>query len=367
MGKGGDRISLSVEEGSIALGNGVRDPSASPGTGKNRFGILMRLFFSANSPSRCAISKILRTFLPGIALGAFYPALLLAQRGMTSQEFELYSKAKTVVDLPVEELPRAYPALREVQIDMNQEPLAAILQKVGKNVETFFNTFMNTASREHVQRERCRIDGRVVESRKQDFQYLVLANTIAGDILLEEDRTDNHGKPIKSSESQGGLFLTSGFASLPAFLHPMYQPGSRFRYIGKQDSPPVSYVIAFAQNPASPKLLGGTFGAAENSGCMLFQGLVWIDPEIYQIIRMHVELLAPRYDLEIASQTTDMWMSEVLLGPQSRSYWMPREVVVTNEWRSFIYRNLHRYSDYRLFTVESYEKREIPKPQPKPE
>ncbi len=342
-------------------------PLQAGGQERTGFRILMHSFFSGNSPLRRVIRKTLGTILGGIALGALYPALLLAQRGMTSQEFELYSKAKTVVDLPVEELPRAYPALREVQIDMNQEPLAAILQEVGKNVETFFNTFMNTASREHVQRERRRIDGRVVESRKQDFQYLVLANTIAGDILLEEDRTDNHGKPVKSSQSQGGLFLTSGFASLPAFLHPMYQPGSIFRYVGKQDSAPVSYIIAFAQNPASPKLLGGTFGAAENSGCMLFQGLVWIDAEIYQIIRMHVELLAPRYDLELASQTTDMWMSEVRLGPQSRSYWMPREVIVTNEWRSFTYRNLHRYSDYRLFTVESYEKREIPKPQSKPE
>jgi thiol:disulfide interchange protein len=38
-------------------------------------------------------------------------------------------------------------------------------------------------------------------------------------------------------------------------------------------------------------------------------------------------------------------------------FWLPREVKVTIGWKGRTFRNLHRYSNYRLFSVETYEKR----------
>ena len=37
--------------------------------------------------------------------------------------------------------------------------------------------------------------------------------------------------------------------------------------------------------------------------------------------------------------------------------WLPKEVKVTVEWKGRTYRNLHRYSDFRVFKVDAVEKR----------
>ena len=40
----------------------------------------------------------------------------------------------------------------------------------------------------------------------------------------------------------------------------------------------------------------------------------------------------------------------------ANTYWLPREVVVTVQWKGKTFRNLHEYSDFHLFNVASTEK-----------
>jgi hypothetical protein len=46
----------------------------------------------------------------------------------------------------------------------------------------------------------------------------------------------------------------------------------------------------------------------------------------------------------------------------ARSFWLPREVVVTSTYRNEVFRNRHRYTKYQLFTVESWDKVKVPLP-----
>ena len=93
---------------------------------------------------------------------------------------------------------------------------------------------------------------------------------------------------------------------------------------------------------------------------LLGQGLAWVDPRTFQILRMRTDLLEPQPKIGLNGDTTEIYYDEHRFGTKAMSFWMPREVTVTLRFSGIAFRNTHRYSDYKLFSVESFEKREPP-------
>jgi len=270
-----------------------------------------------------------------------------------------HPSAKTVVDMSVKELLRTYPEeLRDVTIEENSARLDLLLKKVGEGVETFFRDFPNTVSKEAVRLERSDPRG-VTRTVTQNFNYAFSPDKDGR--LWREARLDSKDREIRNSEITGLPFFTSGFAGLCMFFHPRHQFGSQFRYLGKQRSSPNADLIAFAQKPESGDALGSYQTMAMPAPVpLLYQGLVWVNPDTYQILRMRTDLLTRRADVDLSRQTSEIWYSEVHFQSVPQSFWLPREVVVTSESSGWMFRNVHRYSDYRIFTVETQDKVEPP-------
>jgi hypothetical protein len=76
---------------------------------------------------------------------------------------------------------------------------------------------------------------------------------------------------------------------------------------------------------------------------------------------MRTDLLAPRSDVLLARQTTEIWYQEVHFADVPQVFQLPREVLVTTDFNGQTYRNRHRYSDYVVFSVESRDKLEQPR------
>ena len=114
--------------------------------------------------------------------------------------------------------------------------------------------------------------------------------------------------------------------------------------------------MAFAQRPETARLLE-RFNTNDASVLILVQGVVWVDSSTYQIVRLRTDLLKPADKVRLERQTTEITYGEVRFKDSPNPYWLPREVVVTVEWKGKTFRNLHEYSDFRLFNVESKEKR----------
>ena len=89
---------------------------------------------------------------------------------------------------------------------------------------------------------------------------------------------------------------------------------------------------------------------------LYYQGLAWVDPDTFQILRLRTDLLVPRTDIGLARQTSEIWFSEVRFQSVPRVFWLPREVVVNNESLSQHSRNRYRYSDYQVFSISVEEK-----------
>lgn len=293
-----------------------------------------------------------------IALACCFSFLRTSAASSTAAQTAVPQKrtAKTIVDLSIEELRRLYRAeLRGVAFDENQEGLGILLRKVGENVEAFFRNIHNTASKEQILSQRLKFNGQIEATVTSYYNYLLLVRPDLTGVRFQEDRIDSKGHPV-NFERLSGYIVTSGFAGHCFFLHPGHQYGSRFRYLGRQPSESHAQVIAFAQKPGVGDFLA--YIGAKDLTPVLLQGLVWIDPNTYQIVRMRTDLLEPDSRDGVMRQTTEIWLSEVHFDGTPQAFWLPREVVVTIEWAwaQKIFRNVHSYSDYKLFTVSSYDK-----------
>lgn len=265
---------------------------------------------------------------------------------------------KTYVDMTPAELANAVPELKHLKPAESQDILPQILERVGSTVAAFFDNFSNTACTEHVT---SMVDTPLKTSAlyyDNKYNYVALAQAGAVKGRLREYRTDAKGEPVQPDAKTG--VVTVGFVALSLHFHPEYQADSRFRYLGreameKQDT----YVVAFAQRPqvarqtSSVQFLG-------RSGIVFMQGVAWIDPASFRIVRLRTDLQQPESNVGLQKETTQVLYSEVSFTQSDKTLWLPREVTVTGQLDKYTFHNHHRYADYRLFIVQVEQKQDKP-------
>ena len=274
---------------------------------------------------------------------------------MTPQEIRRYDEAKTLIDWTPDQI-RDFPDLHDLQPAENQQNLPAILSAVGQRVAALFDQFPNMTSAEEVRagpcdeglRKKCRV------TYRGKFNYLVVRRT-EGDPLMGEFRTDLKGRPIDYRNiGHGRVFLTYGFATTPLqHFHPRNQTDCRFRDFGRQmvegqQTEVVGFVEVPGKYPWPTELRHGTAVVP-----LCLQGLAWLDPTTYQIVRIETFLLAPPPGGDLERDTTRVEFSEIHLHQASTAIWLPTEVVVDGWLHQRHFENVHRYSGFKTFEVET--------------
>lgn len=72
----------------------------------------------------------------------------------------------------------------------------------------------------------------------------------------------------------------------------------------------------------------------------------------FRILRLRTDLQPPAGAEGVLKETTQILYAEVTFAQGGKTLWPPREVTVTGQLNPYLFRNQHRYSDYRLFKVE---------------
>ncbi len=248
------------------------------------------------------------------------------------------------------ELAREIPELKRLEAADNQDLLPEILKKSGKAVAAFFDSFSSTACTEHVT---SMVDtplhaGELHFDNK--YNYVALVAPGAMKARLKEYRTNANGAPAEMMASSG--VVTYGFVSQSVHFHPDYQADSDFRYLGRENlEKQQTYVVAFAQDPMKARQTA-TVNFLDRQGIVYMQGIAWIDPVTFRILRLRTDIERPEVTAGLLKETTEINYSEVTFQGGAKTLWLPRAVTVDGQIDKYVFHNQHRYSDYRLFNVQ---------------
>jgi tetratricopeptide (TPR) repeat protein len=274
-------------------------------------------------------------------------------------QLSLLSKgqAKSLTTEPLAELVPAFPELEGLEAATDQSQLEEILSKVGRAVDDFFHSIPNTASLEIVRQERLAKDGKASTALNEEFQYIMLAQSGGPGLGIREYRSTKDGNDAVRLGLKQGLMLTSGFSSVSSIFHPVNRRGAHFRYLGKKTLDGYqTYVVAFAQRPETAKMVA-RFVIGDHSDLALVHGLAFVDAQTFHIRRLHTYLLNPLPAVQLFKLSTKIQYQEMAFKGLSVPLWLPKDVEISVNWRGRNLRNLHSYSDFKLFNVESQEER----------
>jgi tetratricopeptide (TPR) repeat protein len=274
-------------------------------------------------------------------------------------QLSLLSKgqAKSLTTEPLAELVLAFPELEGLEAATDQSQTEEILSKIGSAVDDFFHSIPNTASLEKVQQERLTKDGKAASALKEEFQYIMLTQSGGPGLGLQEYRSTKDGNDAARLGLKQGLMLTSGFSSVSSIFHPINRTGARFRYLGKKTLDGYqTYVVAFAQRPETAKMVA-RFVIGDRSDLALVHGMAFVDAQTFHIYRLHTYLLNPLPMVQLFKLSTKIQYQAMTFKGLSAPLWLPKDVEISVNWRGRNLRNLHSYSDFKLFNVESKEER----------
>ena len=264
-----------------------------------------------------------------------------------------YANAKPLLDYPLADILKAAPELQGLEPAANQDEMASILDKTGEVTKELLGSMPNLISREDITQAR-RGDKAVAKGRRRlVYDYLILVHWQGTMLTLQEYRSAPGGTGTEAGNPDEGYMITRGFAASWMHFLPSNQLGARFRYLGQQTEGGFRcYVVAFAQKPGWATVTGSVVYQGVSLR-ILYQGIVWIDEASFRIVRLRTDLLAPRPAIGLERMTTELHFGETRLPQTVAPLWLPQEVVVTTEKDQHSYQNVHRYSDYRVFKVES--------------
>jgi len=285
-------------------------------------------------------------------------------------------KISNYISCSIGDLQHAVPELSHLKPDTDQSQLTPLLDKIGAKIIDIADKTPNLISHEEVLTVQARVKAR------QDFSFLVLQHASSQGRVFDEYRVDvktgekfqtemlEKGRVADSSPDRTSLAelatasqsmaqsgagpSSQGFVNNWLAFHPSNRKQSDFRYLGeeKMDGHRM-LVVAFAQKhghvplPSMVEVDGKTYQ-------IFMQGIAWVDPTDFKILRLREDILAPPPGVPLLRQlSSDVQFMQATIAELPSSLWLPREVVITSHLSGNVLRETHTYSNYRLFRTRS--------------
>ena len=279
---------------------------------------------------------------------------------------------------PIAEIQQAVPELAHLQAEQDQSQLSALLDKIGAETVEIASKTANLVSHEVVVTERDPFTTRT------DYSFLILQHDMgANGRVFDEYRVDaENGKKLetdfieKAGESSAlpaasspaadvrpaGPILpkpeskrptSQGFVSAWLYFYPTNRNEFEFRFLGQQKMDGrQTLVVAFAQKPGSVEL-PALYGYNGRTYRIFMQGVAWIDPAEFRILRLRSDLLSVPAGLPLRQLSVDIEFGRTPIVDVPSPLWLPTQAVITTNLAGSAARERHSYSDYRLFRAQS--------------
>jgi len=271
-------------------------------------------------------------------------------RPIDQSDLDFYTNGRPYMELPLEELAHHIPELKDIQPSKDQQSLLTILEKTGMVVDQFFLDITNVIAHEDITQQITR-ENNSRASMDLQYSYLIVLNRDEKPPRFEEYRMNKDGEAVTSRGTGQGFAVTSGFTLKCIHFSSAHRYESRFRHLGYgRLGQRNTYVVVFAQESPYAKISESVKGAW-GTVPVYIQGIVWIDRETFQILRLRTDLLAPPASLGLYRETTEITFTETSLQDYKFPLWLPSSVNVEGVFDGQIFHNEHRYSDYKRYRV----------------
>jgi hypothetical protein len=317
----------------------------------------------------------------GVSLLVLTVGAVLSARPQTSQslspsadqikmeERKFYADAHPYLDEPLPKLRKMVPDLQSLKPASSQDQLAGLLAAVGTKSDELLHKVPNLISDERVDQTQwteprdgnpgcfrlaCNnINGSLKKQseKQQTFNFIILSHPAQGGRpMLEEYRTSRDGKPLPQGTDAPQF---RGFVSTWVVFSPLNQKESSFRYLGEQKiDGHNAFVIAFAQTPGLVAYAGRILTEKESIP-MLLQGIVWVDPSDFRILRLRTDILTPQPEIDLEKQSVNIRFGRARIAEIDLELWLPQEVDAEMQARGQLIQERHHYSRYRLYQAKS--------------
>lgn len=227
--------------------------------------------------------------------------------------------------------------------------LGKILDKVGKSVELFRKDFGLVACTEYVSQAKLGKKESVMYRRNQEFDYMIFMDLDKNELRVEESRQN---KKTEGKDKGLPLLVTEGFPTLMLIFHPYYQGSFKYKYIG-EETINGEKLIRIDFKHIHRRKTTSVLHLKDKNYPLELQGTAWIDPGSYNIRRIRSGLVKPLEALGLQAFNSDVQYMPIKFAPDAPTYWMPKIATVEVMTGHQHWRNVHRFEDYRKFSVSS--------------
>jgi hypothetical protein len=232
-----------------------------------------------------------------------------------------------------------------------RQPLDDLLARTSTQVSAFLDQFSNVKCTELVTQSKLGKEDKVEAKQESTFDYLVILSTSGGQLNLSESRlAGRHSREVKNMP----LLITNGFATLFLVFHPYYE-GS-FQFSQQQDDfiNGKRYVrvrfehIKGTRSPTALVLRGREYP-------LELAGTAWIDPDTGVVKKISAGLDSGLDDLGLRTLHSDVEYTPVSFHDLKQTFWFPSVATIDVETARQHWRNVHHFTDYKQFSVNTEE------------
>jgi hypothetical protein len=204
-------------------------------------------------------------------------------------------------------------------------------------------------------------NGHTDYTQESRFDYLVLLQASNDEMMLNESRLAEQppnpsrketGREAEIKQKNVSMLITNGFSTLLLIFHPYYRNSFEFTLAGEELIDGKSMLrIQFAhipgrRTPAALSVRGKEFP-------LDLKGTAWIDPATGQVARIDAELEKDMSDVGLKQLSIAVDYQPVQLRGWLEPYRFPSVATINVETLRQHWRNVHQFTKYQLFTVDT--------------
>ena len=228
-------------------------------------------------------------------------------------------------------------------------PVNQTLDRVGKRVEMFWQQFPQVACTETVTQSKLDARSKILMQDKSVYDYLIVLGNEGDELTVEEARTQ---KAKADKAPSGPLLVTKGFSTLLLIFHPLFQPSFEFEPMpDEQVGGKMLYRIGFRHIPGSPT--PSVLQVQEMEYPLEWRGVAWIDPDSWAVVKMQAGLMTSMESVGLKSLDTEVLYRPINYEGASDTFWLPDTATVEARSLRQHWRNVHRFTAYRKFSVDT--------------